>query len=516
MSQESKDYFGARSSIDTGSRSATIYRLDQLEKAGLGAVSRLAFSVKILLEAVLRNCDGKLVTEEDVSALAGWQAKNPGDREIPFQPARVVLQDFTGVPSVVDLAAMRSAVNRLGGDPKRINPDVPVDLVIDHSVQVDVFGTTAAYQRNAEIEFQRNRERYEFLRWGKEVFDNFRVVPPGTGIVHQVNLEYLASVVGLREQNGELRAFPDTLVGTDSHTTMINGLGVLGWGVGGIEAEAGMLGQPLYILMPKVIGFKLKGELREGVTATDLVLTVTQMLREKGVVDKFVEFYGSGLSQMSLPNRATVANMSPEYGATMGFFPVDQETLDYLRRTGRSEELVGLVERYTKEQGLFRTDETLDPDYTDTLELDVATVEPSLAGPKRPQDRVSLANMKEAFGKSLTDVAEGARVRLGGDGTFTDRPGKLQRNAENDGARFRGDRGHYILYQHLQPVGHARSRAPCEEGCRAWPQGAALREDQSRPGLQGRHRVSRGRRTDRAATRAWFLSRGIRLHDVHW
>ena len=402
MSQESKDYFGARSSIDTGSGSAAIYRLDQLEKAGLGAVSRLAFSVKILLETVLRNCDGKLVTEEDVSALAGWQAKNPGDGEIPFQPTRVVLQDFTGVPSVVDLAAMRSAVNRLGGDPKRINPDVPVDLVIDHSVQVDVFGTTAAYQRNVEIEFQRNRERYEFLRWGREVFDNFRVVPPGTGIVHQVNLEYLASVVGLREQKGELCAFPDTLVGTDSHTTMINGLGVLGWGVGGIEAEAGMLGQPLYILMPKVVGFKLKGELREGVTATDLVLTVTQMLREKGVVDKFVEFYGSGLSQMSLPNRATVANMSPEYGATMGFFPVDQETLDYLRRTGRSEELVGLVERYTKEQGLFRTDETPDPDYTDTLELDVATVEPSLAGPKRPQDRVSLANMKEAFGKSLT------------------------------------------------------------------------------------------------------------------
>ena len=402
MSQESKDYFGTRSSIDTGSGSATIYRLDELEKAGMGAVSRLAFSVKILLEAVLRNCDGKLVTEEDVSALAAWQAKNPGDREIPFQPARVVLQDFTGVPSVVDLAAMRSAVNRLGGDPKRINPDVPVDLVIDHSVQVDVFGTAAAYQRNVEIEFQRNRERYEFLRWGREVFDNFRVVPPGTGIVHQVNLEYLASVVELREQKGELRAFPDTLVGTDSHTTMINGLGVLGWGVGGIEAEAGMLGQPLYILMPKVVGFKLKGELREGVTATDLVLTVTQMLREKGVVDKFVEFYGSGLSQMSLPNRATVANMSPEYGATMGFFPVDQETLDYLRRTGRSEELVGLVERYTKEQGLFRTDETPDPDYTDTLELDVATVEPSLAGPKRPQDRVSLANMKEAFGKSLT------------------------------------------------------------------------------------------------------------------
>ena len=401
MTQENKDYFGARSSIDTSSGSATIYRLDQLEKAGLGAVSRLAFSVKILLETALRNCDGKLVTEDDVSALAGWEAKNPGDREIPFQPARVVLQDFTGVPAVVDLAAMRSAVNRLGGDPERINPDVPVDLVIDHSVQVDVFGTTAAYQRNAEIEFQRNRERYEFLRWGREVFDNFRVVPPATGIVHQVNLEFLATVVGLREQKGELRAFPDTLVGTDSHTTMINGLGVLGWGVGGIEAEAGMLGQPLYLLMPKVVGFKLKGELREGVTATDLVLTVTEKLREKGVVDKFVEFYGSGLSRMSLPDRATVANMSPEYGATMGFFPVDQETLDYLRRTGRPEELVGLVERYTKEQGLFRTDETPDPEYTDSLELDLATVDPSLAGPKRPQDRVSLADMKEAFEKSL-------------------------------------------------------------------------------------------------------------------
>ena len=401
MNPEPEDHFGARSSIDTGSGSATIYRLDRLEKAGLGAVSRLSFSVKILLEAALRNCDGKLVTEDDVSALAGWQARNPGDREIPFQPARVVLQDFTGVPSVVDLAAMRTAVNRLGGDPKRINPDVPVDLVIDHSVQVDVFGTPTAYQRNAEIEFKRNRERYEFLRWGREVFDNFRVVPPATGIVHQVNLEYLATVVGLREQKGELRAFPDTLVGTDSHTTMINGLGVLGWGVGGIEAEAGMLGQPFYLLMPKVVGFKLKGTLREGVTATDLVLTVTQKLREKGVVDRFVEFYGSGLSQMSLPDRATVANMSPEYGATIGFFPVDQETLDYLRRTGRSEELVGLVERYTKEQGLFRNDETPDPDYTDTLELDLATVEPSLAGPKRPQDRVSVANMKEAFGESL-------------------------------------------------------------------------------------------------------------------
>ena len=401
MSQTSKDLFGARSHLDSGSGKAAIFRLDALEKAGVGTVSRLAFSVKVLLEAALRNCDGKLVTEDDVSAIAGWQARNPGDREVPFQPARIVLQDFTGVPAVVDLAAMRNAVKRLGGDPERINPAVPVDLVIDHSVQVDVFGTAEAYQKNAEIEFQRNRERYEFLRWGREVFDGFRVVPPATGIVHQVNLEYLAKVVNCREQGGELRVFPDTLVGTDSHTTMINGLGVVGWGVGGIEAEAAMLGQPIYILMPKVVGFKLRGELREGVTATDLVLTVTQMLRAKGVVDKFVEFYGAGLSRMSLPDRATVANMSPEYGATMGFFPVDQETLDYLRRTGRTEEEIGLVERYTKEQGLFRTDETPDPDYTDTLELDLSTVEPSLAGPKRPQDRVPLTEMKSAFQKSL-------------------------------------------------------------------------------------------------------------------
>ncbi len=402
MSQNSNNPFETRSTFDTGSGNATIYRLDGLEKAGLGAISRLALSVKVLLEAALRHCDGKLVTEDDVSALAAWQAKDPGNREVPFQPARVILQDFTGVPAVVDLAAMRSAVKRWGGKPSKINPAVPVDLVIDHSVQVDVFGSPEAYQKNAEIEFERNRERYEFLRWGQEVFDNFRVVPPATGIVHQVNLEYLASVVICREQAGELQVFPDTLVGTDSHTTMINGLGVLGWGVGGIEAEAAMLGQPLYLLMPKVVGFKLKGELREGVTATDLVLTVTQKLREKGVVDKFVEFYGSGLSQISLPDRATVANMSPEYGATMGFFPVDEETLDYLRRTGRSEEEVQRVERYTKEQGLFRTDETPDPEFTDRVELDISTVESSLAGPKRPQDRISLAKMKDAFQKTLT------------------------------------------------------------------------------------------------------------------
>jgi aconitate hydratase len=394
--------FNTRATLDTGSGPVTLFRLDQIEKQGLGTVSRFPFSVKVLLEAVLRICDGGLATEEDVTALAGWRAKAPGDRELPFQPARVILQDFTGVPAVVDLAAMRSAMKRLGGDPSRINPAVPVDLVIDHSVQVDVFGTPLALQKNAEIEFTRNQERYEFLRWGQKAFDNFRVVPPATGIVHQVNLEYLAKVVMTREANGETVALPDTLVGTDSHTVMINGLGVLGWGVGGIEAEAAMLGQPIYILMPKVVGARLHGRLPEGVTATDLVLTVTEALRKKGVVEKFVEFYGPGISEMSLPDRATVANMGPEYGATMGFFPVDDETLGYLRRTGRPEEEIELVERYTKEQGLFRTEETPDPEFTDTIEIDLGSVEPSLAGPKRPQDRVTLPDMKDAFRKALT------------------------------------------------------------------------------------------------------------------
>ncbi|MFQ5961623.1 MAG: aconitase family protein, partial [Candidatus Methylomirabilales bacterium] len=354
MVKKSSDRLGARASLDTASGSTIIYRLDRLEKAGLGSISRLPFSIKVLLEAVLRHCDGAMISEDDVASLASWHAAQPADREVPFKPARVVLQDFTGVPSVVDLAAMRSAMNRLGGNPAQINPAVPVDLVIDHSVQVDVFGSPLALVRNAEIEFERNRERYEFLNWGQKAFANFRVVPPATGIVHQVNLEFLAKVVEARKDGDDLLLFPDTLVGTDSHTTMINGLGVLGWGVGGIEAEAVMLGQPFYFLTPQVVGFKLHGRLREGVTATDLVLTVTQMLRKKGVVDKFVEFYGTGLSQMTLPDRATVANMSPEYGATMGFFPVDEETLRYLQRTGRTAEEVSRVERYCKEQGIFR------------------------------------------------------------------------------------------------------------------------------------------------------------------
>ncbi|MGH8677095.1 MAG: aconitase family protein, partial [Burkholderiales bacterium] len=369
----------------------------------------------MLLEAVLRNVDGFLVKEDDVAALVQWNAKSPAVREVPFKPARVILQDFTGVPAVVDLAAMRAAMKRLGGDPAKINPLVPVDLVIDHSVQVDFFGTPEALQRNAEVEFERNRERYEFLRWGQQAFRNFRVVPPATGIVHQVNLEFLAKVVLAREENGETVLMPDTLVGTDSHTTMINGLGVLGWGVGGIEAEAAMLGQPNYFLTPQVIGFKLKGRLREGVTATDLVLTVTEMLRKKGVVDKFVEFYGDGLSQMLLADRATVANMAPEYGATMGFFPVDDETLRYLRQTGRAEEEIERVEGYAKEQGIFRTDQTPDPEFTDTLELDLAAVEPSLAGPKRPQDRVLLSEMKSSFGKALTAPVKERGFGLGAD-----------------------------------------------------------------------------------------------------
>ncbi len=396
------DAFGARATLDTGSGRATIYRLDALEKAGVApGLDRLPFSIKVLLEAVLRSVDGELVTAEDVKNLGAWNAAAPKDVELPFMPARVILQDFTGVPAVVDLASMRAAVKRLGADPKKINPLVPVDLVVDHSVQVDVFGSKDALRKNAEIEFGRNRERYEFLRWGQKAFASFRVVPPATGIVHQVNLEYLAKGVLLKSEGGESVAMPDTLVGTDSHTTMINGLGVLGWGVGGIEAEAAMLGQPLYMVTPQVVGFRLVGGLREGTTATDLVLTVTQMLRKKGVVEKFVEFYGPGLAQMSLADRATIANMAPEYGATCGFFPVDAETLSYLRRTGRSPAEVELVERYSKEQGLFRTEATADPVFTDTLELDLSTVEPSLAGPKRPQDRVALSAMKDSFRKAL-------------------------------------------------------------------------------------------------------------------
>lgn len=393
--------FDSRQTLPVKSRNYTYYRLQAVEDNGVANISRLPFSIKILLESVLRQFDGKVISEDHVRQLANWNAAKPQESEVPFKPARILLQDFTGVPAVVDLAALRAAMHRLGGDPKRINPLIPVDLVIDHSVQVDAFGSEAALQFNINKEFERNEERYKFLRWAQKAFNNFRVVPPGTGIVHQVNLEYLAKVVQQKTDGHDIVVFPDSLVGTDSHTTMINGIGVLGWGVGGIEAEACMLGQPLYQLLPEVIGFKLTGELPEGATATDLALTVVNMLRKKGVVGKFVEFYGSGLSNISVADRATIANMGPEYGATMGFFPVDAETLVYLRNTGRDEELVDLVEAYSKVQGLFRTDDMTDPIFTDTIELDLRTVVPTMAGPKRPQDKIALQNMKSTFEEGL-------------------------------------------------------------------------------------------------------------------
>ncbi len=401
MSQ-SKDIFGTKATFETPQGSLSYFNLETLEKQGLGPISSLPISIKVLLESVLRNCNDYDVRREAVEKLAQWDPHKVSTSEVPFKPARVLLQDFTGVPAVVDLAAMRSAMARLGGDPKKIEPLIPCDLVIDHSVQTDVFGTSEALQLNMEIEFKRNRERYEFLKWGQQAFEKLGVIPPGVGIIHQVNLEYLARGVFVEEGV----AYPDSLVGTDSHTVMINGLGIVGWGVGGIEAEAVMLGQPLYMLAPQVVGFKLYGEMAPGVTATDLTLTVVQMLRQKGVVGKFVEFYGPGVSKMSLPDRATIGNMAPEYGATMGFFPMDDESLDYLRRTGRPEEQVQLVEAYMKTQGLFHTLDTPDPEFSDTLELDMSTVVPSLAGPKRPQDRVPLTQVKESFHASLKAPAK--------------------------------------------------------------------------------------------------------------
>jgi aconitate hydratase len=398
--------FGSRSTLEAGGRQYTIYRLDALDSVSGGKAATLPFSLKILLENLLRNEDGKFVKRADIESLASWDVKGKIEKEIAFRTARVLLQDFTGVPAVVDLAAMRDALARLGGDPKKINPLQPVDLVIDHSVQVDEYGSEASFLINANLEHERNQERYAFLRWGQKALQNFRVVPPDTGIVHQINLEYLAQAVFVNTVDGESTAYPDSLVGTDSHTTMINGLGVLGWGVGGIEAEAAMLGQPVSMLIPEVVGFKLHGKLPPGATATDLVLTVTQMLRQKKVVGKFVEFYGAGLSSLSLADRATIANMAPEYGATMGFFPIDAETINYLRFTGRDESQVQLVEAYAKAQGLFRTDDTPDPAFTDSLDLDLGTIEPSLAGPKRPQDRVPLKLAKQMFREALHNDLE--------------------------------------------------------------------------------------------------------------
>ena len=400
--------FGARASLDVGGTSYSIFRLDALRQLPGARVDRLPVSLRVLLENLLRCEDGAFVKKSDIEALAAWDVTATTERDISFMPARVLLQDFTGVPCVVDLAAMRDAHKSLGGDPNRINPLQPVDLVIDHSVQVDEFGTAGAFHANVALEFERNTERYQFLRWGQTALKNFRAVPPGTGICHQVNLEYLGQTVFSRtDDDGSRHAYFDSLVGTDSHTTMINGLGVFGWGVGGIEAEAAMLGQPLSMLVPDVIGFKLSGKLPIGATATDLVLTVTEMLRKKKVVGKFVEFYGAGLSNLSLADRATIANMAPEYGATMGFFPVDAETLNYLRLSGRSEQQVALVEVYSKAQGTFRTDESPDPEYTDTIALDISTVVPSMAGPRRPQDRIPLTESKANYRTNLAETLAG-------------------------------------------------------------------------------------------------------------
>jgi aconitate hydratase len=406
MTTPNADPLHVRSTLSAGGATGTIYSLAALARQGEADLDRLPFSIRVLLENALRFSGRGIVTPDHVRALARWGPKAGERPEIPFMPARVVLQDFTGVPCVVDLAAMRDAMGRMHGDPQKINPIVPCDLVIDHSVQVDYYGSTRAFALNVQLEFERNRERYQLLKFAQRAFRNFRVVPPGTGIVHQVNLEYLSPCVQLRDQFGEPTMYPDTLVGTDSHTPMINGLGVVGWGVGGIEAEAVMLGQPYFMLIPDVIGVKLTGSLPLGTTATDLVLRVTNMLRAKGVVDKFVEFYGSGLSSLGLPDRATIGNMSPEYGATIGFFPVDEVTLRYLRLTGRSEDVIQRVERYCKEQGLFRTDDTPDPQFTDTLELDLGTITPSVAGPKRPQDLIELKTLRKSFALSLPGLMQ--------------------------------------------------------------------------------------------------------------
>ncbi len=511
------DPFGTRDTIQTARGPVGIYRLSRLEDQGVGAVSRLPFSMRILLEAVVRGCDGYVIRDEDIRHLANWSAAGPANIEIPFSPARVVLQDFTGVPAVVDLAAMRTAMKRLGGDPQRINPLIPVDLVIDHSIQVDRFGSPDALQANVDLEFERNRERYEFLRWGQRAFANFRVVPPGVGIVHQVNLEMLAKCVFLRKDDRGVVAVPDSLVGTDSHTTMINGLGVVGWGVGGIEAEAVMLGQPIYMLLPDVVGFELTGQLATGVTATDAVLTITQILRRTGVVGKFVEFHGSGVDTMSLADRATIANMAPEYGATMGFFPVDNETLNYLRRTGRSRDEVELVDRYMKEQGLFRTAGTPTPVYTTTMTLDLGSIEPSLAGPKRPQDRVALSSMKKSFAAALkAPLAErGFAIRE------SEMPAQAtvrvprRRCKFPDRSRRRGHRGDYQLHEYQQPIGDAGGRVAGEEGGRQGAACAATRQDQSRPRIASGHRLP-GQGGSHSGARTTRLPHGrLRLHHVH-
>jgi aconitate hydratase len=533
----SANSFDAKATLTVGDRSFQIFRLDALQSKY--DVARLPFSLKILLENLLRNEDGESIRAQDIEALARWNANDEPSQEIAFTPARVVMQDFTGVPAIVDLAAMRDAMSAMGGDPEKINPLVPAELVIDHSVQVDAFGTAAAFQINAEREFERNKERYAFLRWGQGAFHNFKVVPPDTGIVHQVNLEYLARVVFVDDKRN--LAYPDTLVGTDSHTTMINGLGVLGWGVGGIEAEAAMLGQPMSMLIPQVLGFNLHGKLPEGATATDLVLTVTEMLRQKGVVGKFVEFHGGGLAGLPLADRATIGNMSPEFGSTCAIFPIDAETLRYLEFSGRPPELIALVEAYAKEQGLWHDDHSEAVTYSDELELDLADVVPSIAGPKRPQDRVSLTESKAAFRMALegmlpdddgeddaiadsfpasdpvsTHVPNGdGHGPHGGTGGAQRAGDPGGRHRDRARPRPRRDRGDHQLHEHVEPVGDARRRDPGPKCGPEGPEGEAVGEDLARPGLEGGHRVSRSRRADGVPRRARLQPGRVWLHHLH-
>ena len=511
----SLDSFKCLRPLKVGSKTYAYYSLPVAEKNGLKGISRLPFSLKVLLENLLRNEDGRTVSKEDIQAVAQWLKTKTSEREIAFRPARVLMQDFTGVPAVVDLAAMRDAMKMLGGDPKKINPLVPVDLVIDHSVVVNFFGDKSAFKKNVAEEYKQNQERYRFLKWAQRSFEDFRVVPPGTGICHQVNLEYLSKTVWTAKDkikfDGKVTAtelaYPDTLVGTDSHTTMVNGLAVLGWGVGGIEAEAAMLGQPYSMLLPEVIGVRLNGKLKEGVTATDLVLTVTQMLRKRGVVGKFVEFFGPGLDNLSIADRATIGNMSPEYGATCGFFPVDDDTLSYLTETGRPADRVALVKAYAKAQGLYRTKSTKDPVFTDVLKLELGSVEPSLAGPKRPQDRVALKDVKTGFrridGQGIRQGRRDGQARVGRGPPIYARP------------RRRGDRRHHLLHQHLEPERDDCGGAGRPQGRRARAHRQAVGQDLARARLPGGRRISRESRTAEGSRQARLQSGRLRLHHLH-
>ncbi len=504
----SLDSFKTRTPLTVGSDTVSIYSLPALERAGFPRVATLPFSLKILLENLLRREDGGFVKADDIRALASWDPAKPIQKEISFMPARVLLQDFTGVPCVVDLAAMRDAIVSLGGNPEQVNPLQPVELVIDHSVQVDYFGTPQALQLNAELEYQRNRERYVFLRWGQTAVRNFRVVPPETGIVHQVNIEYLARVVSRESASDGCSRLSRYLFGTDSHTTMVNGLGVVGWGVGGIEAEAAMLGQPSSMLIPSVLGCRLTGRLPTGSTATDLVLTITEALRKHGVVGKFVEFYGPGLRHLTVADRVTLGNMCPEYGATVAIFPIDNMTLDYLRLTGREAPQIALVEAYARAQGLFRTDDAVDAAYSETMELDLGTVQPSLAGPRRPQDRVALGAAKRSFAAALPELKKGVKVAAS-------RRRNRRRDRDHARSRLGRDRRDHELHQHLESERDdwRRPSGPKRRGQRTAAK--AVGQDQPRARVEGGDRLLDQGRADARTRTAWFQPGGLWLHDLH-